>query len=212
MRMPFRPHRLARLAAALCCGGALAGCTLLRAQPDESRYFALSSTSTSTIDSVPARPDLHFGLGPVEVPDYLDTQSIVRSGPGGAIEYVPHAFWAEPVEKGFERALRYRASARLGTSHAVAYPWYSTTRVDWKVPVDVLRFEATTDGRAMLVARWSVARTSDGRAVATEQFTCEEPGGADAAALVDALSRCVDRLTAEIAAALAATPPVPDPR
>ncbi len=212
MRTLVRPHRHARMAVVAGLAVALAGCALLRPAPDESRYFALPSTATSTTDPVQARPDLHFGLGPVQVPEYLDTQSIVMSGTGGAIEYVPHAFWAEPVAKGFERALRYRISARLGTSHAVAFPWYATTRVDWKVPIDVLRFEATTDGRAVLVARWSVGRTSDGRLVAGDQFSCDETAGTDAAALVDALSRCLDRLAGEVATALAATPPVPAAR
>lgn len=212
MSTRIRLHRFARTAALAWFGLALCGCSVLRPDPDESRYFALSSSATSTTGPVEARPDLHFGLGPVTVPGYLDTQSIVESGPGGSIRYVPDAFWAEPVEKGFERALRYRVSARLGTSHAVSFPWYATTRVDWKVPVDVLRFEATTGGQAVLVARWSIERASDSRSVAGEQFTCDEPGGSEAVELVEALSRCLDRLAGEIATALASTPPVPAAR
>lgn len=191
---------LAGMLAVLIASTLAAGCTFLRPTPDTSRYFALSST-----DSLPPppperrRPDIHIGLGPISLPGYLDAQGIVRSGSGGSLDYIPGAFWAEPVSDGFARALLYRTEARIGTSHGVAFPWYSTTRVDLKIPVNVLRFEATADGRAVLVARWSVERTSDGKVVASAQSVFEENAGSDPAAIVDALSRCLDNLAEAIA-------------
>jgi len=179
------------------------GCSILRAAPDKSRYFVLSSTDAAAAAApARARSDIHFGLGPVKLPGYLDTQALVRSNAGGSIEYVPNTFWAEPISDGFARALLYRTGARIGTPHAVAFPWYSTTRVDWKVPVDVLRFEATVDGRAVLVARWSVTRVSDGKVVAGAESVFEETAGDDPVLIVDALSRCVDRLADAIATAV----------
>lgn len=182
----------------------LAGCFSLKPAPDTSRYFVLSATEASTV-TAPVRlgADIHLGLGPVTLPSYLSVQKLVRRSGANAIEYVPGAFWAETVDESFRRSLLHRTSARLGTAHAVAYPWYSTTRVDWKVPVSVLRFEATTDGRAVLVARWSVEDAGSGRSVATAESSFEEAAGGDAAEMVDALSRCVDRLAETIAAAVA---------
>src|SRR5205085_11592295 len=118
--------------------------SVLKAAPDHSRYFVLSSTPSSSSGASRGRSDIELGLGPIKLPGYLDTQSIVRTGGGGSVEYLAEAFWAEPLRDAFARALLYRTAARIGTTHAVAYPWYSTTHVDFKVPVDVLRFEATT--------------------------------------------------------------------
>lgn len=204
--MMHHVRRAALLLTALAALSATSGCSILEADPDTSRYFVLSSTETSAPPSL-SRSDIHIGIGPVKLPGYLDTQNIVRTGQGGAIEYVSDAFWAESLQDAFARALLYRTGARLGTAHAVSYPWYSTTRVDFKVPVDVLRFEATADGRAVLDARWSVARTSDGFVLGGMQSVFEETAGADPAMIVDALNRCIDRLADAIATAVAASPP-----
>jgi uncharacterized lipoprotein YmbA len=190
------------LVAALLAAVLVSGCSILGSPaPDASRYFVLSSSDGATVEA-PARQrrDVYFGLGPVKLPGYLDTQALVRTGASGSVSYVPDAFWAEPLAPGFARALLYRTGARVGTTHGVAYPWYATTRVDWKVPVDVLRFEATTDGRAVLVARWSVQRTTDSVVVAGGESSFEENAGQDPAEIVAALSRCIDRLAEAIAA------------
>ncbi len=203
---PRAGNRTVLRTVALAAGLLAAGCSVLRAAPDRSRYFVISSTETSPIASH-GRSDIHFGLGPVKLPGYLDTQNIVRMGGGGSIEYVPDAFWAESVKDSFSRALLYRTGARIGTGHAVAYPWYSTTRVDFKVPVDVLRFEATSDGRAVLDARWSVEVASSGAVIAGTESVFEETAGSDPASIVEALNRCVDRLADAIATAVANAAP-----
>jgi uncharacterized protein len=187
------------------------GCTFLEADPDESRYFVLSSTPATPAPSR-GRSDIHFGLGPVKLPGYLDTQNLVLAGGGGSVQYVPDAFWAESLEDAFTRALLYRTGARIGTAHAVAFPWYSTTRVDYKVPVDVLRFEATSDGRAVLDARWSVEDVTHARVLYSTESVFEESAGSEATGsqpekIVDALSRCIDRLAEAIAVAVTAAPP-----
>jgi uncharacterized lipoprotein YmbA len=191
-----------RIAALLLAASLASGCSILRAAPDTSKYFLLSSTDQAAIAHAGMHSEIRFGLGPVKLPGYLDTQQIVRTGAGGGVDYVRGAFWAESLADGFSRSLLYRTGARIGTPNAVAYPWYATAGVQWKVPVDVLRFEATSDGRAVLVARWSVERTSDGRVMAGAQSVLEETAGGDPAVIVDALSRCVDRLADAIAKAV----------
>lgn len=179
-----------------------AGCAgILAPEPDKSHYFVLSSEGTSSVQPG-KRGDVWLGLGPVKIPGYLDTQNIVSSNANGSIQYVRNAFWAESLGDGFTRALLYRTATRIGTAHATPFPWYRATRVDWKVPVDVLRFEATSDGRVVLVARWTVHRTKDGAVVAGAESVLEEQAGGDPALVVDALSRCVDRLADAIAAAV----------
>jgi uncharacterized protein len=201
-----------RFLAAVLAGAILVvsvtGCSgLLAPEPDKSHYFVLSSEGNASVQPG-KRTDIWLGLGPIKVPGYLDTQNIVRSDANGSINYVRNAFWAESLSDSFGRALLYRTGARIGTGHVTQFPWYSSTRVDWKVPVDVLRFEATSDGRVVLVARWTVQRTKDGAVIAGAESVLEEPAGADPALIVDALSRCVDRLADAIAGAVVqAAPP-----
>lgn len=183
------------------------GCSFLgKPAPDDSSYFVLSSSPLEVGAAVArTRSDIHFGIGPVKLPSYLASQSLVVTGSNGSVQYFPHSFWAEPLAESFSRALLYRTGARLGTTHAIAYPWYSTTRVDWKVPVDVLRFEATSDGRAVLVVRWSVQRTSDAQTMAATESVIEEQTGLEPEAVVDGLNRCVERLAETLATAIASS-------
>lgn len=202
MNIPSIPASRA-LAALLVASVFASGCSVLgQPAPDRSRYFVLPSTALPAAAEAPAAallPGVHFGLGPVKMPGYLESQALVVTAAGGRVTYLPNAFWAEPLAPGFARALLYRTEARLGTANGVAYPWYSTTRVDWKVPVDVLRFEATTDGRVVLVARWSVQRSADSASVGGAESVFEESAGSDPDEVVAALSRCIDRLADAIA-------------
>lgn len=88
---------------------------------------------------------------------------------------------------------------RLGTARICPYPWYSTTRIDYQVEVDVHRFELLASGDAELVAHWSIV---DGRgnflyssdAALTERVASEEAAGGSAA-----LSRILADLSGQIA-------------
>jgi uncharacterized protein len=190
----------------------VSGCSsILAPEPDKSHYFVLSSEGSAAVEAG-TRTDVWLGLGPVKIPGYLDTQNIVRSDAAGSVTYLRNAFWAESLSDGFTRALLYRTGRRIGTAHVTPFPWYQATRVEWKVPVDVLRFEATSDGRAVLVARWTVQRAKDGVVVAGAESVLEEQAGADPALVVDALSRCVDRLADAIAAAVVRAAPAASSR
>jgi len=205
-------NRATALAVIVLASSLAAGCSgvLGKPAPDASRYFMLSSTQTTSGEQPAAvHPEIHLGIGPVKLPGYLDTQGVVRTGAGGSVEYITNAFWAEPVNDAFARALLFRTGARVGTPNIVGYPWYSTTRVEWKVPVDVLRFEATPDNHAVLVARWSIERLADNRVVGGAQSVFDEAAGTDPALIVDALSRCIDRLADAIAAGVIAAASAP---
>lgn len=209
---PARRRRspAARLAGAVALSAAafLAGCFSLSPEPDLSRYFVLPAETAP----VAARCEPWTGFGPVTVPDYLSSQQFLRRSEA-SVEYVPDAYWAEPVDKGLARALHHRLGSRLGSARTALFPWYDTVRVDWKVAVDVLRFEGGPGGGASLVARWSVARAADSEIVSAAETTVDEEGGADVAEVVAALGRCLDRLADEIAAAVcaaAAAPPSAD--
>lgn len=195
----FLPRSRRALAIGALCVACATGCFSLKAPPDTSRYFVLGNEGAATLAP---RSEVRFGIGPVTMPSYLEGQKLVRRSGPHAVEYVPGAFWAEDLGPSFARTLLHRTGALLGSAHGVAFPWYSTTKVDWKVPVDVLRFEAVAGGGAVLVARWSVQSVATGRTVAFAESAFEEAGGADPAQMVDALGRCVEKLAATLADAV----------
>lgn len=192
-----------------CLALLLTGCgSILAPKPDRSRFWVLGSTNatagaTGGSETLGTR-QMHIGIGPITLPDYLkDRRVLVRSGEN-QIEGLPNDYWAEPLESGFPRALVYDVSEKLRTASALLYPWYSSKRVRWAVPIDVLQFESTSSGEGLLVARWRVVESPDGDvAFASESRIVEPPALTPVVTTeqrVAALRRCITRLANEIAA------------
>ncbi|MBI5504197.1 MAG: membrane integrity-associated transporter subunit PqiC [Deltaproteobacteria bacterium] len=184
------------------------GCSsLLAAKPDAARYWVLGSNNATAGAVAGSEPlgtrEVHIGLGPITLPEYLkDRRVLLRSG-ANQIEALPDDYWAEPLESGFPRALVYDVSQGLRTASALLYPWYSSKRVRWAVPIEVLQFETSSSGEGLLVARWRVVDEPDGAVVfASESRIVEAPAEPAAAASTEqrvaALRRGITRLAAEI--------------
>ncbi len=184
------------------------GCaSLLAAKPDASRYWVLGSNNATAGALAGSEPlgtrEVHIGLGPITLPEYLkDRRVLLRSG-ANQIEALTDDYWAEPLESGFPRALVYDVSQGLRTASALLYPWYSSKRVRWAVPIDVLQFETSASGEGLLVARWRVVDEPDGAVVFASESRIIEPPAEPSGAVsteqrVAALRRSITRLAGEI--------------
>jgi|GEM_PF-1224255 len=193
----------------VCLATLMVGCSsLLAAKPDPTRYWVLGSANATAAAAAGSETitssDVHIGIGPVTLPEYLkDRHVLVRSG-ANQLEGLPADYWAEPLDAGFPRALLYDVSQAMHTGSAVLYPWYSSKRVRWAVPIDVLQFETSASGEGLLVARWRVIDEPDGTvAFASESHIVEPasgPAGESTEQRVAVLRRSVTRLAGEIAA------------
>jgi uncharacterized lipoprotein YmbA len=182
------------------------GCALVSSPTDRSRFFTLDSRETSAPDDGSNAGVVRaLGLGPILLPAYLQRSEIVtRVGPN---EIRPAGLdrWGEPLADAFARALRDDLEARLGTTRIVLHPWGAAARPDLITTVSVLRFEATWQRKAELVARWSVRRGDSSTPLVRRTSEIAEPMQGDGTgAAVEALGRAVDALSREIAEAVTA--------
>jgi len=192
-----------RLALRLALPLAAAGCALLIPAPDPTRLYVLTTTIRATAD---ASTDLVIGLGPVTVPQYLDRPEIMRRVESNELEPSPTDRWAEPLDSQIARTLGHDLTALLRAQRVVPYPWYVRRDMAAIVEVDVLRFETTAEGEALVVARWRVRPVNGpGR---TGLFTRTERVPPDIHAQIAALSRMVGALAEEIAAVVRDAVPV----
>ena len=191
-----------------CLAVSVIACSsILAPKPDRSRFWVLGSSNATSgavagTETLGTR-EMHIGIGPVTLPGYLkDRRVLVRSG-ANQLEGLPTDYWAEPLDDGFPRALVYDISEQLKTASALLYPWYSSKRVRWAVPIDVQQFETTSAGEAVLVARWRIIDEPQGNvAFASESRVVEPPaqaGNVSTEQRVAALRRCIKRLGIEIA-------------
>ncbi len=167
---------------------------------------ALSPASASSLSD--AKPStLSFGLGPVILPKYLDRPQIVTKTGVHEVELAEFHKWAEPLSENVSHVLAENLSGLLSTDRIAQYPWRSSTSVDYQIAVDVLQFDGTIGGEAVLVARWSLLGEDEKTVLTTKKtHVTHHPTSQDYEALVEAMSRNLENLSREIAAAIRALP------
>ena len=185
---------------------AQAGC----ASSKPSRYYLLSALSPA--ESAKEDQGMSVGIGPIELPEYLDRPQIVTRGSQNRLYLGEFDRWAEPLEQNFARVLAENLAALLSTDDVVQYPWKRSARIDCQIIVTVSRFDATRGGDTFLHVRWSV-RDSDGHTIVPPRTSriAEPAGSPDYEAIVQAGSRALEQLSRQIAGVLQEIEPMPKP-
>jgi len=184
----------------------LAACSVLEPKPDRTRNYLLAAQTQPS----PATSSLVVGVGPVELPAYLDRAAIVTRDTPNQLRYSSLDRWAEPLRDNFARVLATDLGAALGTNQVVQFPARFATEVDYRVEVDVDQLERTGNDLAVVAARWELRQGPHGRVLLRTRSVHEVAiDGRKTADLVEALSRATALLADEIAAAIAAAEPQP---
>jgi hypothetical protein len=182
-----------------CASLTLAACGFLAPKPDLTRNYVL----TEHLGASAADTEIALAVGPIDMPMYLDRAEIVTRVPPNTIRMSPLDRWAEPLRDNFARVLTADLEAATGSQNVISFPWHGTPSVDYRVAIDVEQFELRSDGVAVLVARWRLRAGTSGATVRAARSAHEVPiDGDDTAQAVEALSRAVALLAADIAAAI----------
>jgi len=199
--------RAAAIAALVIVAG---GCSsLLAPQPDLSKFFVLTATSTPVpLAAAPpaagAGGSLAIGVGPVRLPSYLSGHDEIatRIAPN-QIEYSATDRWAEPLDTNFSRTLVKNIVNSLSDVQVVAFPWFKSTPVNYAIEVEVERFERDQNGATQLAARWTIKDGKSGNTVLVQESSIHHDAPSKAAAeAVAALSADVGDLSDQIVAAV----------
>jgi uncharacterized lipoprotein YmbA len=177
---------------------ALAGC----ATTPPSRFYILSAVSADTAAPL-AGPATAIGVGPVELPRYLDRPQIaVRSGANELLYNETHR-WAEELKDNLTDVLAENLARLVPTDRVTVFPWGRMTTIDYQVVAEISRFDADTSGNVALFANWKIYREQSREVVAQKTTVFTEPvGGDDYTEIVAAQSRALAALSREIAGAI----------
>lgn len=182
-------------------------------QPSHFYLLRAGSPAPGSALSAPLPSRLSVGLGPVTLPKYLDRPQIVTRTSAHEVELAEFHKWAEPLSENVAHVLAEHLSALLSTDRILPYPWRSATPVDYQIVVEVVQFEATRGGEAVLVARWSLLGGEEHTVLTTTHTqVTHPPTSQDYEAVVEAMSRNLADLSREIAEAITTLPPKIQPR
>lgn len=150
---------------------------------------------------------LQISVGPVTLPAYLDRSQIVTRRGATELELADGSRWAEPLQKNFSAVLAENMRQQLHQAAIVEYPTWDRTRVDYRVTVDVVRFDSDDNGDAVLIADWSILDGNRQPVLLQKRsrYRANVSATADYAEIVAALSDTVAQLGHDIATAITET-------
>jgi uncharacterized lipoprotein YmbA len=188
-----RPLRTAALAGALLA--VVGGCS-----SPPVRYYTLAPTAVAT----DAPLGVSVAVGPATIPAVVDTQRIVLTvGPN---ELAPDDFnrWAAPLRDGILQTVAADLAVALGAGRVTLATNTGGPEPDYRVALEVERFDSVVGQTAIVEATWTVRRTAGGAVSAGRTVAREAVGGRDFGTLAAAHSRAVGRVSADIATAVRA--------
>jgi uncharacterized lipoprotein YmbA len=174
---------------------AAAGCSTAPA-----RFYSLDSTATA--DSAPAA-HASVMVGPVTIPASVDQPEFVVRVAANRVEVDEFNRWVSPLGDGIARAVAGDLVVLLG-SPDVAAAQLANFNPDYRVTIDVQRFESIRGDAAVVEAVWTVRKTAGGETRSGRTVAREPVQGQGFDALAAAHSRALTKMSGDIAAAIRA--------
>ena len=182
----------------------LVGC----ASTPPSSFYTLSAIAQTPADAPPADGGLGIGLGPVTFPVFLDRPQIVSRASPNRLTLDEYQRWGGTLQDDFLRVWSENLALLLGSGRILVFPSEVRYPLDFRVAADILAFEGTPDGQALLKVRWSVLDADLDRVLSVRETAYRRPltRSGDPEALLAALSGALEDFSREVAAVLRALP------
>src|SRR5512147_2620041 len=151
---------------------AIGGC----AGSSATNLYTLSAVGTAGTESRPPQaPPAVIAIGSVNLPDYLDRPQIVTRQSAYELQLAPDDRWAAPLYDMVPRVLVEDITQRLPADRIVSFPESGEASFDYRVAIQVSRFDVDAAGEAVLAARWQFSGRSEPRALLIADETLRRP-------------------------------------
>ena len=184
----------------------LGGCVNLGGGTQQAtKFYVLNSLYSSKVDieTEGVKDNLTIGVGPVNLPQYVNRPQIVTRTSQNELEVAQFARWAEPLEDNFSRVIAENLTILLPTDRVIVYPWKRTITMDYQVAVEVTRFDGALGGGVSMRTRWTLLGDDSKEILLRRQSSFK--GHIDTEsyeALVSAQSQMLAQLSRQIAEAI----------
>jgi uncharacterized lipoprotein YmbA len=133
-------------------------CTLLSAclsTPPTHFYILEPLSEPPPLSSTTVKKRL-IGIGPVSIPTLLERKQIVTRLPDNSIKIAEFHQWASPLKDNVAQVLTHNL-ATLQTGDLIrTYPWSAYGAVDFRVIIDIIKFDTRPEQAVNLEANWAI--------------------------------------------------------
>jgi uncharacterized lipoprotein YmbA len=184
---------------AICLAVAPSGCSR---SPRVTFYTLEPAAQVETVAAATAVPTV--SVGPVTLPEVVDRPQLVVRIAANRVDILETHRWAEPLKSEIPRLIAENLSLLLGSSRVSSYLQHVGDAADYRVLVDIQRFESSLGEAVTVEAVWSIRRATGGTQK-TGRSLVREPlcvGGYDS--LVAAYGRALLVVSRDLAKAIRA--------
>lgn len=146
--------------------------------------------------------NLAVGVGPVELPDYLDRNQIVTRSGQNELNLAEFDLWGAPLKDNTAQVLAENLAVLLPSNKVLTYPWKRSAQVRFQTTIKITRFEHLEGGETVLGVRWSILDGNGAELLTRESRYVEKPAGDSYPATVAAMNRALAQFSHELAVAL----------
>jgi uncharacterized lipoprotein YmbA len=142
-----------------------------------------------------------LGIGPLEMPGYLDRPQLVTRAAGGKVFVDEYNRWAEPLSDVLPRVLTANVDQRLDSVVVVSFPFGARIRADYRLAGRITRFDTDQSGVAVLEVQWGVQDAEANIVLEPRRtrYTAQASSRDDAGALVAALNQTLTAFSVDVA-------------
>ena len=155
----------------LCVSALLSAC----ASTPTNFYTLESQSRPPAVTTIASAKKLLIGIGPLTLPALLDRKGIVTRAENNSVQIAEFDQWAAPLQNNVIAVLSKNVATLQPNAIVRAYPWSVYGNVDYRVIIDITRFDMQLGKSANLEASWAIMEEKNHTIISNGQTKLQQP-------------------------------------
>ena len=125
-----------------------------------STFYALTSKHSEGTEAL-SPTGISIAISSIGFPQYLDDPRMLVRSNGNVIDRLEYDRWAEDLDRNFTRVLVENIAHNLQSSNVFSANTYELRPATYQLQCEVMQFDVSDRGDAVLKVRWAVATSSE---------------------------------------------------
>lgn len=156
------------------------------------------------VEAAPAETTPAIVVGPITLPELVDRPHFVVRVTANRVDILETHRWAEPLKSEIPRLIAQNLGRLLGTNRVSSHRQHAGGDAQYRVLVDILRFESVPGDAVTVDAAWTLRRGAGAAPRKGRSLVVEKTAGAGYDALAAAYSRALAGVSGDLARAIRA--------
>jgi hypothetical protein len=183
----------------LCVSALLSAC----ASTPTNFYTLESQSRPPAVTTTASAKKLLIGIGPLTLPALLDRKGIVTRAENNSVQIAEFDQWAAPLQNNVIAVLSKNVAALQPDAIVRSYPWGVYGNVDYRVIIDITRFDTQLGKSANLEASWAIMEEKNHTIISNGQTKLQQPlNDASYNSAAQGLSKLLSELSQQLSLAL----------